>query len=1651
MSSKIEIIEPDAPKVRQFTHLHLHTTYSLLDGAQRIGRIDNPKKEYGVINRAKELGMTSVAMTDHGNMFGTVDFYKKARAADIKPILGCEVYMAPGARQDKAAVTRDGKRAFHFVILAQNEIGYKNLCKLVSKGYFEGFYYNPRIDKEILREHSEGLIGLSACLAGELAAHCMRNRLEEARETAKEFQEIFDGRYFIEMQMNGIEDQLRINPHLYEIANDLDIDVVATNDVHYISRADAEAQDVLMAIQMRKCMDDPNRLKHEVDEFYLKSAEEMYEQFKDYTIACDNTQKVADMCNVELPLDKHFFPVIDLPDKSLDNKQYLVQLSEEGMNKRLEVVFEENAPDTHEKLREDYAERLKYELEIIESMGFSDYFLIVADFINWAKDNGIPVGPGRGCLTGDTPVMMANGSHKSLQDIEVGDRVFSHTGQIRPVVDTMVYDVDETLLRIETYYGDNRGITMTQDHKVFAEKARLTQRYQSLPEKWKSKARKYLQPTGKVDEIPAEELEPGDWIYYPKLQTNVEIEEGFVFRLLGFQHTNFCETRLEGDVLVETIPTNESFMGSMRDISRNAGVSRNFLRNYLYRPSPEDKLTVRQKEAGEKVEHYLNSLGLTPCEWREKYNQYKEYKVSKDLVANEELMWVLGKWVADGWVNQTKRREVGFCFHSKEVEERARLERWLKEHHLFYKTYQHAEKQLVQVEVNSETLCNWILWAFPHYQYKSETKALPKFVDKLSEELLTALLQGYISGDGYCKGGRIKMTTVSSVLARQLKQTLLRLNIPSSLSRYVRNDKRTEYANSLPNYVLNCPALTPLVEEDCAQANYRYHRWDHGLMCQIKSVDTVEGIDKVYDITVEEDHSYMTYNGAVHNSAAGSLVAFAMRITDIDPIKHDLLFERFLNPERVSMPDIDVDFCEARREEVIEYVRQKYAVDDGPSVAQIITFGKLKAKAVIRDVGRAYGMSFGEVDKIAKLIPAVLDITLADALQQEPRIGKLMDSDPKIAKVIDIGQRLEGLNRHSSIHAAGVVISDGRSLEHHLPLYKGAKGEVVTQFDMNGVEAIGLIKFDFLGLKNLTLIANCLRIIEKTRGEVVDIDRVPLDAPKAFDLLCAGDTVGVFQLESSGMREVMKKLKPSVFDDVIALVALYRPGPLQGGVVDSFIDRKHGREKIEYVFAELEPILSNTYGVCIYQEQVMQIANVIASYSLGEADMLRRAMGKKKVEEMIKQRKRFLSGAEKNEFDVGKAEELFDILEQFAKYGFNKSHSAAYGFVAYQTAFLKAYYRCEYMAALFTADSGNSEKMLIYLNDCAKADILVLPPDVNESYKTFAVVDGNIRFGLAGVKNVGDGAIDSIIEERKENGPYTTFVDFCERIDYKKVNRRVVESLIKCGAFDSLGINRRSLFDVIEGAMQYGQVVQREKASAQISLFGGGGDGGGTDLSYEIAEISEWIDKVLLSYEKDALGFYISGHPLNRYRNDLENFVSGNISDLLERKSGGVVSLAGIVTSRKDMTTKRGDRMAFIGLEDLTGSIEVSLFPEAFRQAAPFLDAEVPLLIKGDLEVGDRSVKLLAKEVASLPEVRAERSREIHVKLTTPELEDGKLEKMLDALKQHEGHCTTFLHITIPDRSETVMRLPKEWNTHPTEELIEALERMFGENPTYLR
>ena len=1182
----IEIIDPNQPAPKkEFVHLHLHTTYSLLDGAQKIGDVKKPHKEYGIMNRLQELGMSAVAMTDHGNMFGTVDFHKKAKAAGIKPIFGCEVYICRDRFYKKAAKPGE-KNSYHLLLLAQNAEGYKNLCRLVTRGYFEGFYYRPRIDWELLRKYSKGLIATSTCLASEVNQLLLQNRFEDAVEKAREYAQLFEGRFYIELQDNGIKEQYDVNPLLYKIAQELNLPMVATNDVHYLRREDAETQDVLMCISTRKTGHDQNRLKHESDEFFLKSPEEMHEAFKDYPGACDNTVKIAKEIDFELSLGNYCFPtILDAPE-NISNEDYMEQLSWEGLEERLKVVMREVPEEEREKLREEYNERMRYELGIIRQMGFCDYFVIVADFINWAKDNDIPVGPGRG-------------------------------------------------------------------------------------------------------------------------------------------------------------------------------------------------------------------------------------------------------------------------------------------------------------------------------------------------------------------------------------------------------------------------------------------------------------------------------------SAAGSLVAFSMRITDIDPIRHVLLFERFLNPERVSMPDIDVDFCESRREEVIEYVKKKYAVPDGEAVAQIITFGKLKAKAAVRDVGRALGMPFAEVDKVAKLIPNVLNITLSSAIDQEPRLAKLMKEQPQVGKLMDLAQRLENLNRHASIHAAGLVISDGRPLDEHLPLYRGSNGEVVTQFDMKGVEEIGLIKFDFLGLKNLTLIKNCLRLIGISHGQEVvpDIDTIELEDPDTYKLLQRGDTLGVFQLESSGMRQLMMRLKPSRFDDVVALVALYRPGPLQSGMADSFIRRKHGEEEIVYDFPQLEPIMNSTYGVCIYQEQVMQVANILANYSLGEADLLRRAMGKKIAEEMEKQRVRFMEGAKENDLDMTKAGEMFDILEKFAAYGFNRSHSAAYGLIAYQTAWLKTHFRPEYMAALLTADRNNSDKVLLYINDCQNYNIEILPPDVNYSLNGFSVTDTKVCFGLGGIKGVGDGAIEAIVEARekgKEEGGDGTFkdiYDFCERVDLKRVNKRVIETLINGGAFDSTGHTRSSMASIFEEAAAHGQRYQKEKNSAQISLFGA------EEVlapKMEVPNLPEWAEKERLAKEKKALGLYLSGHPLERYKSDIKRLTSASIGTLKEKPDRSEVAVAGIVTARKDMTTKKGARMAFITIEDLTGEMEVGLFPKLFQQAVDFLDNDEPLLIHGRVEKDENKVSLRIQKVTSLVKARAEKAKEFHIELSTTSL-TGRIEEVLSVFEQHQGPCPVTLHLNIPERCDVSIRLPEEYQVNPTEALVDEIESMFGFNPTWFR
>ena len=1155
----------------RFVHLHCHTEYSLLDGANKIDKL---------FERIKSLKQPAVAMTDHGNMFGAVEFYRQAMSHGIKPIIGCEIYVAPGSRFEKKGVDKGPKEYNnHLILLAMNHEGYRNLCKLVSLGFMEGFYYKPRIDKDLLKDFNGGLIALSACLQGEVAQALMLGHMEKAKAAAESYAEIFHDRYYIEIQDNKLPQQEQVNPLLVELAKDLSLPVVATNDCHYGEREDYNAHDVLLCVQTGKTVHEDNRLKMETDELYLKSGEEIRKGFEYCPEAVERTLEIAERCNVEIEFGKYHFPTYT-PPKAISLDDYLDELAHAGLEERLEGV-------TDPEVKKAYTERLDYELDVIKRMQFPGYFLVVADFINYAKQNGIPVGPGRG-------------------------------------------------------------------------------------------------------------------------------------------------------------------------------------------------------------------------------------------------------------------------------------------------------------------------------------------------------------------------------------------------------------------------------------------------------------------------------------SSAGSLVAYVLKITDLDPIRHVLLFERFLNPERRSMPDIDVDFCIRGRAQVIQYVKEKYGAD---RVAQIATFGTLKAKAAIKDVGRALGFSFAETDAIAKLIPAPkqgFDYPLTECIKMEPRLQELMKSDPRVKNLIDHALRLEGLTRHASTHAAGVVLSN-LPLVDHLPLFVDKEGGIVTQFDMDSVEKIGLVKFDFLGLKTLTLLHDCLELIEQSRGERLDLNRLSLDDKKTYRLLCDGNTTGVFQLESGGIREMTKRIRPNCFEDLVAILALYRPGPLDSGMAESYIKRKHGKEKTSYLHRLLEPVLKDTYGVIVYQEQVMQIAQVLGGYSMGDADILRRAMGKKDPEEMAAQRDRFVEGAQKKNIDAQRATEIFDQMETFARYGFNKSHSAAYALVSYQTAYLKTHYPVEFMAALMTSEMGDTDKVIKNLAECRNKEIEVLAPDINESRSDFTPVGYKIRFGLAAVKNVGEKAVEVILQSREKDGPFQSLFDFCRRVDLTAVNRRVVESLIKCGAFDSTQVSRTRMMGALEEAMRFGQTFQRGQESNQIDIFTmlGSPTPAAKKPGDIYPQVTEWSGQESLAFEKEALGFYISGHPLDKYERVLKRITSGAISDLKEKASPGDVKIGGVVSALKLRNTKKGDRYGSFNVEDKSGFIEVIAWPDVYKKCADVLGADDPIFLKGRLEVGEERIQIIANEVTALAEVAAKgradngekpngKSDPVHLYVCESEISADELNQLRDTLLDYPGPSAVFLHVLASPKGETVIELPDQVRVASTPELEAIVEQRFG-------
>lgn len=1120
-----------------FVHLHNHTCYSLLDGASKIKDL---------VGQAKALGMDALAITDHGVMYGVIEFYKEAKKAGIKPIIGCEVYLAPRTCRDKVAGVDDSP--YHLVLLAKNQEGYRNLLKLVSISWLEGFYYKPRVDKELLKKYSKGLICLSACIAGEIPSLILQDREEKALEVSLQYREIFGPEnFYLELQDHRLAEQRKVNNGLLKIAKLTNIPLVATNDSHYLRREDAALHDILLCIQTGKTLEDEQRLRFETEEFYLKSPEEMHLLFGEYPEALANTAEIAKQCEVDFTFGENHLPDYQVPaGYTIDS--YLKELCYQGLKKR------------YHQLEDVQKERLDFELAIIERMGYSGYFLIVWDFIRFSKEKGIFVGPGRG-------------------------------------------------------------------------------------------------------------------------------------------------------------------------------------------------------------------------------------------------------------------------------------------------------------------------------------------------------------------------------------------------------------------------------------------------------------------------------------SAAGSLVSYCLGITDIDPIKYDLLFERFLNPERVSMPDIDIDFCYERRGEVIEYVIQKYGVD---RVAQIITFGTMAARAAIRDTGRAMGVPLSLVDKVAKLVPMEIGMTLSRALEVSAELVKMAKDDPLIERLLLAAQALEGMPRHAGTHAAGLVISK-EPLDHYLPLQKTSEGLISTQFAKETVEEIGLLKMDLLGLRTLTVINNAVLLVKESSDVLLDLNQIPLDDEGAYQLLDKGDTSGVFQLESSGLRAILRELKPQSFEDIIALVALYRPGPLGSGMIEDFIHRRHGKVEVAYLHPDLKPILQNTYGVIIYQEQVMRIASDLAGFTLGEADLLRRAMGKKKPEIITGLRKQFIEGSQKKGIPADISGKIFDLMEYFAGYGFNKSHSAAYALLAYQTAYLKAHYPVEFMAALLTSVIESKDRVPFYIEECRQQQITILPPDVNESGERFTVSDKKIRIGLAAIKQVGYQAIEAILTERK-NGPFSSLQDFCERVDLHQVNRRVMENLIKAGAFDSIHPSRAQLLGVLQACMEQGMDFQQRKNSNQLSLFAGAAEKELINPKIAMPMVREFSEKEILQMEKEVLGLYLSGHPLAEYQEYLKKEVKYTIEELEQKHDGEILRLGGLITNLRRSLTKRNETMAYFLLEDLTGSIECLVFPKNFGNLYNYLHNDSAVLVKGRLNYQEDKPKLFIEKITPLGT-----SEEIYLRISSELTE--KVNCLPAILSKYPGKSPIYLYY--PEENKLVISEEKYW-VNVSAELLEELGSHFS-------
>jgi DNA polymerase III alpha subunit len=1561
-----------------FTHLHVHTQYSMLDGAIRIGDL---------IEKTKEYGMNAVAVTDHGAMYGALEFYTKAKKAGLRPIIGCELYIA---ETDHLIHDKSAGHNFHLVLLAMNEDGYRNLMKLASVAQTAGFYYKPRIDRRLLADHHEGLIALSACLHGEVPWLISHSGMDAAREKALELRQLFGDRLYFEVQENGIPEQRKVNAGLQELGHDLGIKLVATNDCHYLNKDEAYAHEVLLCIQTSKVISDPGRFKFSTDELYFKPPDVMARQFSWCPEALSNTMEVAERCDLKLKFGENHFPIFPVPaGESLES--LFEHACRDGLEKRLALLRE--LQEVSPELEAQYRERLEMEIKVIQKMGFSGYFLIVADFINWAKSKGIPVGPGRGCIIPDTKVLLADGREVTIQEIEANDQVVTHLGNVFPVRKTMAYDCDEELVQIE---AANEVLSLTQDHKVWAVRSE-TCTVDSA--KTRSVVCKPTCPRC-CSQSPCTQYRP-EWISAGQLRKN-----DFV-------------------VFPRTVSKNKDIVFDLLD----------FVERKPYLVFNEDSLC------------YVIGTNRIPTK-----------KLPRHVPFDDNLAKLLGYYIAEGWSRLGERRcGIGFGFHKKETAYAEEVQQLLRAvFGLESKVVPHKTRNALQVISHSKIVGEFLtaICGIGANQKHIPFQLISHGKDGLLKTLIAYLFRGD-GHDGACNATiSIKYSTTSPVLASQLRLLLARFGYWTTLLRREKEQWATEFSVKLAGRQLlgwnqDFPAFPIEQGQQLFYRNDSFYADGRAIYLKIRKVSRSPYHGKVYDISVPPDTSYVANSLAIHNSGAGSLAAYCMAITDIDPIPYDLLFERFLNVERVSMPDFDVDFCKDRRDEVIDYVRQKYGGD--AHVAQIVAYGSMKARAVLRDVGRVLEIPLPQVDRIAKLVPEELKITLKKAIEQEPRLREAMREE-SIQKLLKVAQTLEGLARHKSTHAAGVVISPKPMVEY-LPVCIGPDKEILTQYDMKYTEMTGLIKFDFLGLKTLTVIDRALKLIKQDIGLDVHLNKLPTDDQKTYDLLCAGSSLGVFQLESDGMRELLIKMAPEQFTDLIALVALYRPGPLDSGMVDQFVETKHGRMPAEYPLPQIKEVLRETYGVIVYQEQVMKISNILASYSLGDADILRRAMGKKIPEEMEKERGKFMAGAKVNGIPEERAAYVFDLMAKFAGYGFNKSHSAAYALVAYHTAYLKAHYPAQFLAALLSCDVDNTDKVVRYINECRQMGIEVLPPDINESYHDFTVIKDRIRFGLAAVKAVGGAALDSVIEERRKTGPYTSLADFCGRVDASRVNRKVLENLIKAGAFDSMRARRAQLMEVLDKTIEQAKTVQRDRMSGQMSLFSVGKKSGGSSPAAEIKlpDMDEWQPLVKLGYEKETVGFFLTGHPLDGVIDAIRLVADSDLAAMESWKEGQLLRVGGLIQRFKEHRSKKGDRMAFTVLEDMTASVEVIVFPDTFAQCSHLLGSEQPLIVQGAVQVNERGANLIADSVLPLNEAMEQFAEKAVIRLRSDRIGRPQLTALKDLFYQFHGTMPVKLTLHFDGRGEADVEPHPDLRVRPCPEFCQRVQEQFGRDCLFMQ